>query len=152
MRVAFYKAVHPDYTGIYSRGVQIWTKSIYSHCEIIFSDGQSASASFLDHGVRFKEITYDPAKWDFVDLPDSFEADARAWFVKHEHESYDLLGNLHFVISPIGDDKTKWFCSEAIAAALGLTDAWRFDPGDLYPVLVRLSQLTMPAPPLSMAA
>lgn len=140
-QAAFYKVNHSGVQGIYSRGVRWWTKSKYSHCELIFSNGQAASASFIDGGVRFKDIDFDPDKWDFITLPDSLEAAARNWFVKHQGEKYDLLGNLHFVIGAVGDDKDKWFCSEAMAAALGIADAWRFNPGDLYPILVHIAEL-----------
>jgi hypothetical protein len=140
-KVAFYKVNHTGIQGIYSRGVRLWTKTPYSHCELIFSDGMAASASFMDHGVRFKAIEFDPAKWDFIDLPDYLEAKARQWFKDHEGQPYDLLGNLHFVIGVVGDDKNKWFCSEAVAAALGIDKAWRYDPGDLYPILKRISEM-----------
>lgn len=156
LTAAFYKVNHTGIQFVYSAGVRFWTKSIYSHCELIFSDGVAASASYMDGGVRFKEIEFDPTKWDFIDLPDDLEADARKWFKDHEGLPYDLLGNLHFVVSPIGDDKNKWFCSEAVAAALGLPNAWRFDPGDLYPVLQLVASVTktpqLSTPPKLLAA
>jgi hypothetical protein len=153
MKVAFYKGVHSGLPGIYNRGVQIWTKSQYSHCELIFSDGRSASASYMDGGVRFKnDIDFNPEKWDFIELPDSFEKAALKWFEDHEHAKYDLLGNLHFVIGFVPDDKWKFFCSEAVAAALGIENAWRYDPGDLYPVIKRMSELLMEKPTLPLAA
>ena len=149
-RVAFYKVNHTGIQGIYSRAVRWWTKTIYSHCELIFSNGQAASASFMDGGVRFKQIDFEPEKWDFIDLPDYLEPAARAWFVKYQGAKYDLLGNLHFVVGAVGDDDSKWFCSEAVAAALGIDKAYRYDPGDLYPILKRLSELTLP--PVQQAA
>lgn len=150
--VAFYKVNHTGIQLIYSWAVRKWTKSIYSHCEIIFSNGEAASSSFMDGGVRFKQIDFDPAKWDFIDLPPALENAARDWFVKYQGAKYDLLGNLHFVISPVGDDNKKWFCSEAVAASLGIEDAYRFDPGDLYPVLKRMSELMLPQVPSPLAA
>jgi hypothetical protein len=145
LRVAFYKAIRPGIAGIYSHGVRIVTKSIYSHCELIFTDiGDAASASYMDKGVRFKKIDFTDGNWDFIDLPDSFAENAWKWFEEHEGQPYDLLGNLHFVISVVGDDKEKWFCSEAIAASLGMENAWRFDPGTLYEALKLVSVATMP--------
>lgn len=136
LQVAFYKGIRPGLAGIYSAGVQFWTKSKYSHCELIFKDGMSASASFTDKGVRFKKIDYNPDHWDIIQIPDHFEAPARAWFEKHAGAKYDLLGNLHFVFSAIGDDNERWFCSEALAAALGIENPWRFDPGILHEVIL----------------
>jgi len=139
IRIWFYKSIRPGIAGIYSHGVRFITGSIYSHCEIEFSDGRSASSSFADGGVRFKEIEYDLEKWDYIDLPaELFEAKAREWFQEHEGEKYDLLGNVQFLFSIIPEDKSKWFCSEAVGKALGLPNAWRFDPGSLYAVLVLL--------------
>jgi hypothetical protein len=141
IKVYFYKSIRPGLAGIYSRGVRLVTKSIYSHCEIQFSDGWSASSSYSDGGVRYKKIDYDPNHWDCIELPAAvFEAKARQWFDAHEGQPYDLLGNLHFVISVVGDSNGDWFCSEAVGAALGLPNSWRFDPGSLYQVIKFLAE------------
>ncbi|MBY0556561.1 MAG: hypothetical protein K2P77_05090, partial [Burkholderiaceae bacterium] len=116
-------------------GVRRWTRSAYSHCELVFSDGWAASSSFIDDGVRFKQIQFDPEHWDFIELPAALEHTARAWFEEHEGDRYDLWGNVRFIVSPVHDSRQAWFCSEAVAVALGIPDAWRFDPGALYSVL-----------------
>jgi hypothetical protein len=139
MKIAFYKSTKSGISGLYNRGVRIVTKGKYSHCEIIFSDGMSASASFSDGGVRFKQIDYDPNKWDIFALPEYLEANARLWFLAHEGEKYDILGNVHFLIPVVGDDKNKWCCSESCAQALGIDGAWRFHP-NLLACLVRYIQ------------
>lgn len=135
MRAALYKGTHPGWPGVYNRLIRWWTRSPYSHVELIFSDGIAASSSYMDGGVRFKKIDFDPALWDFIDLPGHLEPAARQWFVDHAGQPYDLMGNVHFVISPIGDDKRKWFCSEACAAALGFPEPGRYDPACLFTVL-----------------
>lgn len=135
MRIAFYKGTRPGVAGVYNRGVRGVTKGKYSHCEAIFSDGMSASASFADGGVRFKFIVYDPAHWDFVEIPDWLEARIRKWFEDHEGDLYDVLGNVHFLVPFVGDSKFRWCCSEALGAAIGLIDAWRFHPNSLYAIL-----------------
>lgn len=140
LRAAFYRGTRPGVQGLYSRAVRLWTRSDYSHVELIFSDGIAASSSFIDHGVRFKAIDFDPAHWDVIDLPAALEPAARAWFTAHERDGYDLVGNLHFIVAPVGDSKTLWFCSEAVAAALGLPDPWRYDPGTLASVLTIISK------------
>jgi hypothetical protein len=143
---AFYKGTHVGMPGVYNRLVRWWTRSPYSHVELIFFDDgsgdvcQAASSSYMDGGVRFKWFAFDPALWDFVDLPDSLAVPAIQWFDAHEGQGYDLLGNLHFVFGPVGGDKAKWFCSEAVAAALGIPDPSRFDPGTLYAALKFLNQ------------
>lgn len=131
----FYKGTRPGLPGVYNRAVRGWERGPYSHCELLFSDGMSASASYMDHGVRFKEIDYDDERWDTVDLPAELEADARAWFSLHEGESYDLMGNVHLVVGFLPESRGKKFCSEAIMAALGFPDAWRMGPNVAYSAL-----------------
>jgi len=140
MKVAFYKGTHTGLPGVYNRLVRWWTRSPYSHAELVFDDGQAASSSAMDGGVRFKAIDFDPALWDFVPVPAGVAPAARDWFAQHDGQAYDLLGNLHFVISAVGDDKRKWFCSEAVAAALGMPDPERFDPGTLHAALSFINQ------------
>jgi hypothetical protein len=144
-RAAFYRGTHTGLPGLYNRAVRRWTRSAYSHVEIVFSDGVAASSSYMDGGVRFKQIGFSSDDWDFVDLPSWLEPGARAWFQLHEEDKYDLLGNLHFVLSPVGNDKDRWFCSEAAAAALGFPDPGRYDPGTLFSAFSRISTL-QPAP------
>lgn len=135
VRAAFYRGTRPGIAGFYNIAVRAVTKGIYSHCELVFSDGQCASSSFLDNGVRFKRIDFDPEHWDFVELPDELEAGAREWFEKHNHQRYDILGNIRFILWPIAEEKDKWFCSEAMAKSFGLMQAWRYDANVLYSAL-----------------
>lgn len=137
-QMAFYKGTRPGVAGVYNRAVRMWFKGKYSHVEVIFSDGMAASASFSDGGVRFKEIDFNDGKWDIIDLPPEWEAAARKYFEDHEGESYDILGNLHFIIGVIPEGRRKKFCSEACGAAIGIEDAWRYEPTALYYVVKRL--------------
>ncbi len=138
-QAAMYKGTPPGVKGIYNRLVRWWCRSDYSHIEIVFSDGVMASSSYMDKGVRFKNAGLAEGKWDMIDLPPELEAAARQWFIEHEGQPYDLLGHLHFIVSPIHDGGGSWFCTEAAAAALGLSEAWRYDPGVIASTLGRLS-------------
>ena len=140
MRAAFYKGTRPGLAGVYNRLVEWWTRSDYSHCELVLAGGWCGSASFMDGGVRLKVIDFDPDHWDMVDLPAALEPSALDWFETHRGAKYDLLGNLQFIISRVADDKKRWFCSEAIAAALGMPDPWRYDPGTLASTLKFFNQ------------
>lgn len=139
MQAAFYKGTRPGLQGIYSRAVRWIDRGPYSHCELVFSDGVSGSASYIDGGVRFKSIDYSkhPEHWDFLALPDELEAYARDWFEFNEGLPYDLLGNVRFVLPWVHDSETGWFCSEAMAAALKLKEPWRFGPNGLAALLPR---------------
>ena len=135
MRAAFYKGTRPGLQGIYSRGVRFIDRGPYSHCELVFSDGMSGSASYIDGGVRLKRIDYKPEHWDFIDLPPSLEPYARDWFERNAGAPYDLMGNVRFVLPWLSDSEKGWFCSEAMAAALKLKEPWRFGPNGLAAVL-----------------
>jgi len=138
LQAAFYKDTRPGLAGIYSRVVRWWTKSPYSHVELVVSTGRAWSSSFEDGGVRSKLIDFDPARWDLVDLPPALEHAAIAWFEAHRGAGYDLVGNLQFVLAPIPHSRKRWFCSEAVAAALGIPDPWRYSPGALASALTLL--------------
>lgn len=135
MRAAFYKGTRPGLQGIYSRLVRWVDRGPYSHCELVFSDDMSGSASWVDGGVRLKAISYEPARWDFIELPDHLEPRARQWFEDHKGEGYDLLGNLRFVAWMVRESAKDWFCNEAGGAALGHLEPWRLGPNGFASVL-----------------
>lgn len=127
-QAAFYKGTRPGLAGIYNRAVRWVDNGPHSHCELIFSDGIAASSSWADGGVRFKQIYFDPARWDFIDLPPEKEASARQWFIEHEGEPYDLRGNLRFLVGVVRESGKGKFCSEATMASLGFSEPWRYGP------------------------
>jgi hypothetical protein len=126
MIVAFYK--HQD--RLFDRLVRFVTGSVYSHCELIVN-GVSYSASMRDGGVRQKVIDYKPERWDFVEV-DGEAMTAVRWFHEHEEDHYDYLGLLGFLTPWRTESQSRWFCSEAVAAALGIPEPWKFSPGKLY--------------------
>lgn len=130
--VALYKGKHKFPQSIYTEATKFFDRGPYSHNELVFSDGVSASSSFLDGGVRFKNINYStPGNWDFIILPLRLEDHARRWFHAHEGEDYDILGNIAFGLGFIRDSRKKSFCSEAIASALGWRRSWMYGPSGL---------------------
>ena len=136
MKAAFYKGTHVGIPGIYNRVVRWWEPGQYSHCELVFSDGLAASSSYMDGGVRFKQIDFKPDNWDFIELPGHLEPAARAWFTAHNGEPYDLRGNLRFALDFIPDDSNKSFCSKALGESLGIEEAWRLGPNGLAAMLI----------------
>ena len=127
MKIAFYKGTRPGVAALFSILVRWWLRGKYSHCELIFSDGISGSSSWLDGGVRLKRIDYDPEHWDIIEIQGD-EKYAREWFRSHLGDKFDLLGLLGFVVRRGTEDKSKWFCSESVAAAIGFEQSWRIDP------------------------
>lgn len=151
MRLAMYKGPASDpLHRLAHRFTCWWTRSRYSHVELVFDrarDGRwlCASASARDGGVRLKYIELESGHWDVFDLHQVpvTEAIARAWFYRQAdaRAAYDWLGLLWFVL-PVKaiNNPRRWFCSEAVAAALGLPKPHKFHPQKL------LESLTHGAP------
>lgn len=141
-RMAFYKGTHPGIPGIYNRAIRARGRGPYSHVEMCFPDGECASSSWMDGGVRFKTMELGDDNWDFIELPIEWVPAARLWFRQHEGKAYDFWGNLHLVIGFVGNSPDNWFCSEAMAAALCIDEPWRLEPNALYVVVKRLVSAT----------
>ncbi len=130
MRLALKKTARPTLFGPITHFVgQRLDHTIYSHCEIVFTNHLSAS-SVIGEGVRFKDIRYQhPGAWDFWTLPDEIELDAYRWFKEHAGEPYDYMGMLRFGLSILGESPRRWSCTEAFGAAVGWREPWRLGPG-----------------------
>lgn len=146
MKIAFFKGIQPGFgPALFDHLVHWWCAGPYSHCAIVVGanpDGTTtiASSTFLGGGVGYQSVTLDPANWDVLDAPGDLEA-AKAWIEAHEGQGYDVIGLLRYV-GPRGDgEKRKWYCSEAVCAALGWDEPWRFDPNSFASVLRNLSSV-----------
>jgi hypothetical protein len=130
--IALYKGTRPGISGLYNRLGRFIDRGPYSHCELKLSNGLSASSSFMDGGVRIKQINYtSEGNWDFLPVPAYFEANAIKWFEAHKGAKYDLLGNLRFATNLARDDPYKWFCSESIMASVDYPEAYRYGPNGM---------------------
>ena len=119
---------------VFNRLISWRTASPYSHCELVHC-GLSYSASLRDGGVRVKAIDFDPASWDFIELPQASAERLAAVMRETIGHRYDMLGCVlgRGLDAPI-EDKTKWFCSEWCAHALGFSEPWRYSPAMLASV------------------
>lgn len=130
MMVAFrYNDTRP-----FSRFLAWWQRADVSHCEsvlqVVVDQYRCGSSSLLDGGVRTKEMPLPPEKWRIYEVP----ADARQalqWFADHAGEGYDIAGLLGFVFRRIKGWLKAWWCSEAVAASMGIRDPWRYDVATL---------------------
>lgn len=102
--------------------------SLYSHSNILFSNGQSAS-SWSDGGVDIRNIDYDLDLWDFWTLPAHLEPKTHAWYSHHKGMPYDHKGVLRFSTPLFTQCKHSVFCHEAHATAWGWLEPWRYGPG-----------------------
>lgn len=141
MKLAFYRG-----NEWYSKVIQWWTKSPYSHVELIV-DGKWISSDPTD-GVRI----WDEAKIENVELFDYIEIDAGMndtfhWFLGNELGcAYDWKGIVFSQFFNLGvNSNTKWFCSEIITKLLQILlyrdvldlQPNKVSPGMLYKVLTK---------------
>ena len=139
MKVALYKGKRGGFAGAFDAAVRWWTRGAYSHVELIFSDGMSASASARDGGVRFKDIEYHPDRWDIIEI-DGDEEYARAFFEKRVGLKYDYFGLFGFVWRPHSGSALLWFCSEIVMGALKFDDPWQFNPNMVGAIARRMGE------------
>lgn len=143
MKIAFFKGTKTGLAGVYNKGVRWIEDGSYSHCEIIFSNGLSASSSYMDGGIRVKYIDYNrhPEDWDIVEVPWADERYALQYFKERIGLPYNLRGNLRFLLGFIRGNSKGEFCSESCAGALGLVSPWKYAPNQLYEVVSFINQL-----------
>lgn len=130
MRFAFYKGRG----GLADRAIRWWQRGPYSHVEAVLADNGDGTfecaSSVSGAGVRVASIPLCAAEWDFIDMPADV-AEIRGWFAAHAGAGYDWLGIFGFVMRPVGGERARYFCSEAVASALGVNEPWRLDPNGL---------------------
>lgn len=124
-QLAFYKG---EYGNFWDKFICLVTRSKYSHIEVIFDNYRSWSSSPRDGGVR--QIIFDHTnRWDLLECPSISEK----LFIQEKGKKYDWTGLLAPVFQiEFFSAKDKWFCSEIVAEALGLSDSWRYTPQDLF--------------------
>jgi len=142
-----YLALYKGRGTLFNRLIRFWTRSAYSHCELVLPDGRWLSASAMDGGVRAKRIELDLEHWDLIPVP---WADARQilhLFEKHQGNGYDWLGLFGSQLLPLTiDNRRRMFCSEFCAAALGFPLAQRYSPALLGEVVQRVHAITTAGP------
>lgn len=124
MKIAFYLAENGNWQ---DKLISFFTVSKYSHCELVFPDGEFGSASSRDGGVRLKYIEQN-THWDFFDLknPDGTEiSEAQrqmmySWFITYTGEAYDWPGSIMSLFGVDWTSDDKHFCSEVCADLLDL--------------------------------
>lgn len=146
MKIALYKAIRPGVQGVFSRAARGLLRSIYSHGELVYSNGDSASCSFIDGGVRtcddtkFPRIVFNSDKWDFFSIVGD-EQRSRDWYKEHAGMQYDLRGMLACALPVLGHNPVKTICTASIAESFGWSDSWRYTP----PVLASVSRIVRSA-------
>lgn len=126
-------------TRLFSRLVCLLRGGDSAHCEVAINEFDGSywcvSASFLDGGVRGKDMPLPPEKWRIYEI--EAEHDPFVWMQRHEGAGYDVPGLLGIVLPPIGHSRKRWFCSEVAAAILGLREPHIYDLRTLEAVCAR---------------
>lgn len=116
-----------------------------SHSEIAYrwegSYHDCISSSWLDNGVRLKQINLTPDKWRVYEVDLASEGDVAGYYEKYKGTKYDWLALLGFVITRrIKGFVKRKFCSEVGADILGLSEGWRYDLNLLESVCARVGR------------
>ena len=156
IKIAFFKGQ----SGFLHKVIRWWTKSKYSHAELIMPDGKTwiSISPFLSSRVesREKEVVDNPDDWDYLTFDLNWREPVRKYQLsqldKFINETtgckYDWIGMLLSQFCPyLIKRRDKWYCSEWIAHALvnsriimwddiKIYDTPDMSPGKLYTVLV----------------
>lgn len=145
MFIAFYKG-----GGFVSRLIKFWTRSKYSHCELVFNNGSSFSADTkMPMHTRFASKFMIPEEWDFIHIAVAEEDEMKIedFCVEELNCAYDWKGIFLSQFINLGyHSKTKWFCSEVCVAALqtiGMLPGIkpnRVSPGKLHELASKMTQ------------
>jgi hypothetical protein len=141
IRIAFYKGRG----SWHNRLISWWTKSPYSHAELILPDGITwiSISPFVNCKVTARpKVDYASDEWDFI----SFEITAQQhktilkFYDQTAGCGYDWFGMFLSQFLPFHiKQRNRWYCSEWIAYALMLSDiiSWQkkaiFECSDLSP-------------------
>jgi len=141
--LAFYKGRASDpWHRAQDAAIRLATRGTYSHVELIpgsITLGDTAtclSASGRDGGVRSKRILLKPTSWDLVPL-DIAHKPAAQFILARIGARYDYKGILLSQLVALGrHSETRWFCSEIVAAALGIKNPHRVSPQMLFDIVL----------------
>lgn len=141
VRLALYKAPGD----FYDKAIRLWTRSAYSHCELVLPDGRFVSSSPRDGGVRAKQIEQDGAVWDFLPVPWVNSAAVESFLKQEAGAGYDWAGIVGSQLLPLGiQSARRWFCSEYCGAVLGLDTPARYSPGGLAELVGWVNRVPVP--------
>lgn len=146
-----YLALYKGKGTLFNRLIRLWTRSKYSHCEIVYSinaqgwlgiGGVWLSASAMDGGVRAKYMAPKLEHWDLIPISWADEKRIEDLFTRHKGKGYDWAGIFFSQLVASGlHSRRRMFCSEFCAAALGFDNPQRYSPAQLGEVVHRINRL-----------
>ncbi len=153
IRIAFFKGDQHEW---HHRFIRWWTRSPYSHAEIVLDDGETwvSISPFLFTRVAARVRTHvPPDEWDYLEFAvttDELRA-LKDFISETTGDGYDWTGMLLSQVLPfIVKGKGKWYCSSWIAHALshagivrwkrlGIYELPDLHPGRLYEILSQVA-------------
>lgn len=144
IKIAFYKGEG----NFINKIVRWWTKSIYSHAELVLSDNVTwmGISPFLKSKVASRhKLLVEYQDWDFVEIEITQEQlnIIMEFFEYTKGQGYDWAGMLLSQFLPCKiKHKKRWYCSEWIAYALRISCVfdWKiikiYDRKDLSPAVL----------------
>ncbi len=130
------------WTDIGGHVIAAWTRSPYSHCEIVI-DGMCYTSSIRDGGVRAKRIDTSAPHWTVLPVPWADAERALSVYRSMQGMPYgwmDLIAQ-HVLRLPITGRGV--ICSEICAAMLGLPRPESYHPGGLVEYVQARSAMTI---------
>jgi hypothetical protein len=141
VQIAFYKGPGDAVTHI----IRLWTRSRYSHTEILFDNGVTFAASGRKpKGVSLtKDKIYDRRFWDFIRFNITTDDEERVFNYAKTFDGcpFSWQGVWRHIIPWIPPDNYGWYCTEIILHVLHATlhnfegVDWNITPGQLYELL-----------------
>lgn len=109
---------------ILSAAVQLFTRSVASHVEIVFTDGAATIVTPKCMLLTHRQEPYDLYHWVMIPLPDisAFQESlirSRAREILFSRPKYDYLGAISGFFGSSRQNKNKWYCGELVAELLG---------------------------------
>ena len=162
IKIAFFKG---DKKTLLHRFIRWYTKSPYSHAELIMPDGEQwvGISPFLTSRVGIREKNISPEKqqenWDYLTFTLNWRVPVREYQISQLNKfiqktlgsRYDWIGLIISNLTPfLVKKRDRWYCSEWIAHALvnarivmwddmDLYDTPEMSPGKLYDLLLPLA-------------
>lgn len=128
IQLAFYKG-KGDF---FDKLIRWWTKSPYSHVALVDNGICYEADANTGKVIRWKWLTrYIPENWDLIEVDSK---NAATFMATQVGKGYDYLGILGFILPWKPQVKSKWYCSELVAAALGMSKT-SISPGTLFNIL-----------------
>jgi hypothetical protein len=141
IKIAFFKGGHNSYL---HRFIKWYTKSPYSHAELILPDGKTwvSISPFMGSIVERRiDENPDPEEWDYIEFDLHWREPVKRYQLEQlerfiqatEGSRYDWIGMLLSQVCPfIIKHKKKWYCSEWIAYALVHSRVVMWDQAEMY--------------------